>query len=1382
MELREGHSCQSRAVRIAGAQKKSARELGAIASRARLRFVTERRQRQTKFPGWHDFVPKFYRAGPVRFYLPLLYDLVAINKPRLIVTLGFDDGEAHFTFCQAAQEQRLRCRCVAIRRGGVDEKEDEAWQKGKAYGEEFYAEVTKFLSGSPTELAGDFAKEDVDLLLIDDCDSGSIVRRDLAAWKAKLAPDAIVLVHGTGLERKDAPKKAWSEFVSRRPHMEFYDGAGLGIAAVKTSTKAKRFFAGLGQSTEVYRLASEKIDAQARVAKIARENTALEMRQIWLDSVLADRWKAQEIMDHQARALAELEGKFEPLLRDREKAQQVMEHQAQVVSDLEKKFELLQKDRAEAQLIMDSQVEQLRQQAGAVSEMYARVQNLSAQIKEQKKILKAAKEACRNKGRCFQIRTEPKVQRSFAEKGVREWRRFLRKSGVLPPEAKTARRKSAPPPIVDLAARYAAWIHEHEPNAAELEEQRRASQKWTSRPKISLLVPIHNTAARFLGGMLASVAAQTYDNWELCMVDGGSNDPETLQVLKNWEAREPRLRLERLARNLGIAENTNRALELARGDFIACIDHDDLLAPFALYELARAINEFPDADVLYSDEDRWSSEEKRHSPFFKPEWSPALLQSSMYLGHLTAYRLDLVARVGGFRKEFDLSQDYDFALRATEIAREIRHIPSVLYHWREHPASGSLGGKPNARASNLAALEDAMRRRNLPAEIIEYPTANRARLRISKWPKVSLVIPTDSPERAHACLTKIPRVTNYPDLEIVLVTNSSLAASLKVNGQENQIRLVHYDKPFNFSEKCNFGAEAATGERLIFLNDDVDPVETDWIQNLIEPLEDPGVGAVAPKMLYATGKIQHAGLVTGVRGLIGTAFHQRPADSTEHFNLAQSMRDVSALSAACLAMRRDDFFRLGGFDAVHTSIANSDLDLCFKIREAGWRCVYTPFATLNHAGHVSLAVEDKKKTAKRRDKSSIYLLKRWAGYTMRDPYFTDNMRDWLFTDSPTPIKMAGRNQPAPAKSSVDLLFVSHDLSSSGAPMMLLHAARWCQQNGFFVTVMSPKDGPLRHDFETAGIPLIVDPLIITGHKSLAKFARDFDCVVANTVFSSPIVRALEKEGLPVMWWLHETMVGEHYLREDPTLRLALPGAALVVVPSTATAAVFQPFREQPVNCLPNAIPDVNVGVPLRQPEQSLRFLLLGTIEPRKGQDVFVQALALLSPALQNGATFQMAGRVMDPEFGERVRAMGASSQNLSIAATLSHEEALALLAAVDVVVFPSRDEAMPTVTMLEAMSLGKAIISTTVGGATEFLVDGDNALLVRPEAAGELAQAIARLIKQPKLVSELGKKARSTYEKNFTMDRFGPQFRDLILETLSRSKTGIGAMAWKVGQ
>lgn len=1305
-----------------------------------------------KLPSLLGFKPKFYTGGPTRFYLPLFYDLVASIRPKSIVTLGFGDGQAFFTFCQAAREQHIEGRCAAVRRErpGETENDDVAWLKGRDYGEEFYADLIGFHNGAAA--VKEFADQSVDLLLIDDCDSGAEVRADLSAWESKLASNGVVLVHGIALERADDPKTAWLKWSASRPTAEFSDGIGLGVtlkseAALPRELPLSQLFAGkkdMAELVETYRLAVARMEAEVRADEAGRAQAAFQARQVWTDSLLADRWKVQEIMDHQARVIADLEQRFQALLTDRTKAQ----------------------------LIMDSQHEQLTHWVAETEKLKSAMAQLKAQIKEQKRILNAAKNACRKNGRCFRISDGPKKRRPFAEKVLREIRRLPRNLGI------SRSRETAPSPEEQPGVapdkpidRYAAWISEHEPDAAALEAQRRTSAQWQARPTISLVMPVYNTPARFLDEMFASVSGQTYDNWELCVVDGGSDQVETLATLQKWVSREPKIRLRRLEQNLGISENTNRALELATGEFIACIDHDDLLASFALYELSRAIGDFPDADILYSDEDRLSEQGKRHAPFFKPEWSPELLQASMYLGHLTAYRRALVDQIGGFRKEFDLAQDYDFALRATEHARAIRHIPHVLYHWREHPASGSTGGKPDARKANLAALAEAMRRRNLPAEIIEYSTANRARLEVPSWPRVSVIVPTDSPTRAQICLRDLPRCTNYPDLEIVMVTNSTLLESLqRLEGENAAVRFVAYDKPFNFSEKCNLGAAAATGERLIFFNDDVETQRPEWIQNLIEPLENPEVGAVAPKLLYETGKIQHAGLVMGVRGLAGTAFHQREADSTEHFNLAQSLRDVAALSAACLAMRREDFIRLGGFDAANTPIAHSDIDLSFRIRAAGMRCVYTPYATLSHAGHVSISLEEGMKTGPRRNKASIYLLKRWPHYTTHDPYFTDNMRDWLYSDSPTPIRMVARDRPASVETSLDLLFVSHDLSLSGAPMMLFHAARWCQQNGIFTVVMAPKDGPLREKLEAEGIPLIIDPLIRTGHESFARFARDFDCIVANTIRSGAAVRAMQTENVPLVWWLHEPgSVGEHYIREDKNLRAALPFADMLWAPSERTAEIYRPFTDRPVKCLRNAIPDLALGRSEngRATGGPLHFLLLASIEPRKGQDVFVQALALLPRELQEAARFQIAGRILDPDFWPKVKAVATTLKNFSVNGALNHQEAIELMSEADVVVSASRDEAMPTVTILEAMSLGKAVIATTVGGAREVLVDGGNSLLVRPEDPAALAGAIRRLLEDRSLASELGRKARAAYEKDFTMERFGNEFRKLIDDVMA---------------
>ena len=1323
-----------------------------------------------KFPSLLGFKPKFYTGGPARFHLPLLYDLVTSKEPKAIVTLGFGDGQAFFTFCQAAREQNIGCRCVAVRRGEGREADDVAWSEGKIDGQKFYRDFAEFRPESPIELAQAFREGSVDFLFIDDCDSGAEIRRELSSWDSKLATEeALVLLHGTQLERPDSPRAAWQEWTSQRATGELTDGIGLGIARHSSPRHApadlfSELFGEVGANgdlSQLYRIAREKIDAEVRAAQAVRDRASLQVQKAWLTSVLATGVEAQRVIDHQLTNIGQLEGKMGFLRKD--------------VAELERKFSALHRDRAKAQLIMDAQAEQLQNWAGTNEKLRSERDKLKAQVKEQKQILNAVKQACRKGGKCLRtlLPEEQKPRRPIGERVLRElhrWPRNLRRFWALSrpvPGKRIEDLRGETKPVTD---RYETWIAEHEPVAAALDQQRVLSAAWSDAPKITLLMPVLNTPAKLLDEMLGSVARQTYGNWELCMVDAGSKNQETIDTLARWKSRDPRIRIEPLAQNLGIAENTNRAFAFATGDFIACIDHDDLLAPFAMYEMARAIRRRPDGEIFYSDEDRLSPEVTRHSPFFKPEWSPALLCSSMYLGHITVYRRELVQELGGWRKEFDLSQDYDFALRATDRPRVIVHVPHVLYHWREHPASGSAGGKPEARKTNLAALADAMRRRDLPAQIIEYPTANRARLKFFRTPKVSIIIPTDSAARGQRCIEHLPATTLYPDYEVVIVTNSALAEVLRLDAPtQPTIRFVTYDKPFNFSDKCNLGAQAATGERLIFYNDDVETEQREWIQNLIEPLENPEVGAVSPKLLYTNGKIQHAGLVTGVRGLIGTPFHQQPEDTTMHANLAQSMRDVSALSGACLAMRRDDFFRLGGWDAVNTPVAGSDLDLCFKIRETGMRCVYTPFTTLHHAGNESIRTETTKlEEPYRRDKSWIYLLRRWGGYTTHDPYFTDNMRDWLFADSPTPIRMSGRNQHVTAPSAGDLLFVSHDLSLSGAPMMLLHAATESQCQGFFITLMSPEDGPLREKFEALGIPVIIDPLVKRGHESFEKFARNFDCVIANTIFSAPIVHAARRANVPVLWWLHETMVGEHYLREDPKLRSALPLADLVFAPSERAAMVYRPFRDRAIECLRNAVPDLGIqgDVADERLDRPLEFLLLGTIEPRKGQDVLLKALSTLPVELQTAAQFGVVGRVNDPEFGAKVKSLGADLKNLSIAGGVSQPDALARIRQADVLVCPSRDEAMPTVTMLEAMSMGKAIICSLVGGADEFLVDGENALLVRPESPSALAAAISRLIEDRRLVSELGRKARATYEERFTMERFGAEFRDLIKQVL----------------
>jgi GT2 family glycosyltransferase/glycosyltransferase involved in cell wall biosynthesis len=1268
------------------------------------------------------FDPDFYTAGSTRFYLPLLYDIVISEKPRFVVTLGLGDAQAHLAFCQAAVGQNRPIRYLGVRRRRENElaTDDPAWVAAQKRSTGLYRGISELLEGDVYDVAKQIPDVSIEVLLVDDVDEGSLIREELTVLRPKLTPDALVLVHGIDLERDDSPRSAWKAWAQTEATAEFHDGIGLAITTSRSTALASELRVSLFDKSKfertriAYQLLAEAMIARCEADRACHEGEVLGVRQIWFDTVLEDRAKAQEVMDGQARIILGLEDK---LKKAKEKATAPKDSKSSV--------------------------------------------------------------------------PEKKRRRSLPERIVREiarvprnLRRLVRPSLPMPDQSGA---------IITVEQRYARWIADHEPSAHGLEKQRTDSAKWSTRPKISLLVPIFDPLPKFLDELLGSIQQQTYGNWEACLVDGGSESATSAALLKRWEKNDSRVRLERLPKNLGVAENTNRALRMATGDFTALVDHDDLLPPFALFELASAIRQHPAADIFYSDEDRLRNG-RRVSPFFKPEWSPDLLYSFMYLGHLTVYRRQFAVELRGFRKEFDLSQDYDFALRATECARQIVHIPHVLYHWREHAASGASGGKPEARKTNISALADAVKRRGLDAEVIEYPTANRVRMRMRNSPRVSVIIPTDSPVRAEKCARDLPAVTGYPEVEFIIVTRTALSERLHTTGVpiNDRARFVAFDKPFNFSAKCNVGAQVATGRRLIFLNDDVEANQRDWIENVIEPLENREVGAVSPKLIYPTGRIQHAGLVTGVRGLVDTALHEWPADSVNYINYAQSMRTVSALSAACLAIRRDDFIRLRGFDEMDTPIAHSDLDLCFKIREAGLRCVYTPFASMTHHGHASIGAQPK---ATLPDKSSVFLLRRWAAFTCRDPYYTENMRDWLGPDSPRPVRMFGARN-LPVKSSArDFVLVSHELSLSGAPLMVCHLAKWCKARDIFVVVMSPSDGPLRDKFTEAEIPVIIDPLLATGyetitrfsrgapvksHSSFIKLAREFDCLVVSTICGAPLIQDARQAGIPNIWWIHEGTVGDQFLKRNSSLGAIPRLADLIITPDKRSSRIYQPFADRPVRVLPYGIPDVasKVAEWNKRRAEPLRFLLLGTIEERKGQQTFLEALRRLPADVLNGCEFLIVGRPHDANLAGEIRRAEKTFPSVVYQESVSHADALGLIGGVDVMVCASWEETGP-LTLIEGLALGKAVLSTRVGIVGETLISGKEALFVEAGDSAGFASAIDRLVREPDLVKSLQASSRAAYEKYFTLDRFGTEFVALLEETISSTKRDGGTKIYR---
>jgi GT2 family glycosyltransferase/glycosyltransferase involved in cell wall biosynthesis len=881
-------------------------------------------------------------------------------------------------------------------------------------------------------------------------------------------------------------------------------------------------------------------------------------------------------------------------------------------------------------------------------------------------------------------------------------------------------------------------------------------------PKISIILPVYKTPIDCLDQAIKSVRAQTYINWELCICDDGSADPDITSLINRHVALDPRIKLQTLPQNGGISAASNAALSLATGEFVGLLDHDDILLPKALAIFAERFAADDQLDALYSDEATISEDGEPIRVFTKPDWSPELLLSMMYIGHFTVYRRALVAAVGGFRSEYDFSQDYDLALRATERSRKIGHIPQVLYCWRAIAASGAAGGKPYARASNIAAATDALRRRGLKAVSVPLPQSNRyAFASEAMTQKVSIIIPSDNPTHIEESVSSIRDGTAYENREIIVVTNSGAIAALTAANKNADIKFVPYDKPFNFSDKCNVGAAAATGDTFIFYNDDVRTLEKHWVEALLESLSMNGVAAAGPKLLYENRTIQHAGMVVGVRRLVGTAFHCLSDETGDHFNFAQSARDVTLLCGACLAIRSSVFRDLGGFDAVNVPISHSDVDLCLRIQEAGYRCVYTPHAKLLHVGHASIGATEVKKASDpvrtRKDKADIFLLKRWSKEIGYDPYFPPTIRDFVYRDSPEPYQIFAPERRASSGGS-DVLIISHDLSASGAPKIVFEMAAALKREGHFVAVVSPSDGHYRNELQELGIPVIIDALLLRRHESVLDFARNFDRVIANTVVTWPAVLQLSLS-VDVYWYLHESELVDKMAHGEPLLQAAIALAKDVWVGSRRAERIVERYRpgvfslEYGLDAWspPERLNTSQASVPVHM--RPIVVGVFGSFEPRKGQDLAVKSARNLPSDVQDLCEFRLFGRVLDPTFHANILDLARGAPYVSIGGELTPQQYMEELDQCDIVLVPSRDDTLPLVS-LDALRAGKVLICSPAVGTVDYLGARTCAVIASSSTVEDMSRAILDAVNRRDQWSMIGLEAKKVFEHFFAKRMF----------------------------
>jgi O-antigen biosynthesis protein len=550
---------------------------------------------------------------------------------------------------------------------------------------------------------------------------------------------------------------------------------------------------------------------------------------------------------------------------------------------------------------------------------------------------------------------------------------------------------------------YAGWLAQNAARSSDVVRMREVAAVLPLKPIISIVMPVFDTPERYLREAIESVLGQAYPHWELCIADDASKQSGIRTILQEYADVDSRIKLIFRAENGHISRTSNSALELATGEYIALLDHDDVLTPDALFEAALLVNKHPETDMIYSDEDKVDDDGTLTDPYFKPDWSPDTFLSKMYTCHLGVYRTAIVRQIGGFRPDFDGSQDYDLVLRFTEKTNHIQHIPRILYHWRISPesaASDPAKAKPYAKDAAVRALSEALVRRGEPGRVERFPGSPNTylvRYEIRDHRKVSIIVPTrDEAEVLDRCLESIFHKTTYSNYEVVLLDNgsreSATFAVLKKWGEAEQerFRVLSYDVPFNFSRINNYAVSQTDGYFILLLNNDTEVVNGDWMEAMVEQAQRPSIGAVGGLLLYPDETVQHAGIVMQLGGVAGHPHRFLPRDAYGYFTALKTITNYAAVTGACLMVRREVYDAVGGLDEDFV-VAFNDVDFCLKILAKGYYNVYLPHVVLYHHESKTRGADDTPAKLAHFVRECNLMQERWDVAATLDRFYNRNL-------------------------------------------------------------------------------------------------------------------------------------------------------------------------------------------------------------------------------------------------------------------------------------------------------------------------------------------------------------------------------------------------------
>ena len=974
-------------------------------------------------------------------------------------------------------------------------------------------------------------------------------------------------------------------------------------------------------------------------------------------------------------------------------------------------------------------------------------------------------------------------------------------------------RRREPPQELSEEDRYARWIRTNQLTPYLLKRMTRDSSRIGQiGPQISIVVPTFNTPAPYLEALIKSVRGQVYPNWQLCLADDASTEPHVRSILEKAAAADSRVEFSIRPANGHIVKASNSALDLAKGDYVGLLDHDDLLTPDALLHVAEAIVSERALDVLYTDEDKLSPEGKRYDPIFKGSFSPEMSLTHNYIQHFTVIRKTLLQEVGGFREGFEGAQDLDLYLRVLEktTPERVRHLPFVCYHWRSHPEStASNGGQKNYVFDSAGkSIAEALTRRCIRAVPFLPKWAKKANccLYQLKWSPdllkenpVTIVIPTKNrSDLLQKCLASLERTVGAASVNVIIVDDFSEEEStrsyLKQLSSRTRLpcRVIQprsRSAEFNFSRLINEGVAAATTPLVLLLNNDTEALDAGWLEEMVGWMSIKGVGAVGAKLLYPDHTIQHAGVIVGSHGgLADHIFHRLPEDVIGFNFLTHAARNVSAVTGACMLISKAAFDEVGGFNEDDFGMEYNDVDFCLRLGRAGKRVVFTPQATLLHRNAQS-------RGKGWRPNEHLSFLRRYPG--IKDPYYNENLDLNHMPVAVNPSHFMHRERVGKLK----VLMISHNLNLEGAPKVLFdHAAYFASSGGYNVTMVSRKDGPLRGQVEEAGILVrIVEGVLPRPGENTLDYtgrlreigtnleAKSYDLVVCSTLTSFWGVVLAGLFNLPAIWHIHESTTLDQFFHFDPVpeglVESCLASADRIVFQADATRKLFTHYEKGGnFKTISGAI---DVGAIDRFREQhSQRSLkvkhgidpdkivvsLIGTTCPRKGQLIFVQAIELLQTTWPNDIAkicFVMLGARESP-YLHFLRTQLETIRETDTRLIEERHDVFDFYRLTDIFVCASFQESFPRV-ILESMAFKLPIVTTDVFGIPEILEkNNEEALLVHAGDPLHMARCIKNLVRDPKAREELGAKAHAKVTRLFNSRTHLGRQLDLTKEVVAR--------------